>query len=149
MKRTILVTITALLLAGTALHADRQGKGKGNKHRAPEAAPASAVSVSVSWGTRDIEVVRRYYAPKYRTAMPLGNPGDNGSGIRLGQSAGGTNVNASAGENAAGGADSGSAGAEAGQGGAPVGNAGASGADSGGAGAGGDTAGAGGESGQP
>jgi len=30
-----------------------------------------------------------HYAPKYRTAMPLGNPGDNGSGIRLGQSAGG------------------------------------------------------------
>jgi len=68
MKRTILVTITALLLAGTALHADRQGKG--NKHRASEAAPASAVSVSVSWGTRDIEVVRRYYAPKYRNLPP-------------------------------------------------------------------------------
>jgi 3-oxo-5alpha-steroid 4-dehydrogenase len=29
-----------------------------------------------------------HYAPKYRNAMPLGNPGDNGSGIRLGQSVG-------------------------------------------------------------
>jgi 3-oxo-5alpha-steroid 4-dehydrogenase len=30
-----------------------------------------------------------HYAPKYRDGMPLGNPGDDGSGIRLGQSAGG------------------------------------------------------------
>ena len=30
-----------------------------------------------------------HYAPRYRSAMPLGNPGDNGSGIRLGQSVGG------------------------------------------------------------
>jgi 3-oxo-5alpha-steroid 4-dehydrogenase len=31
----------------------------------------------------------RHYAPKYASGMPLGQPGDNGSGIRLGQSAGG------------------------------------------------------------
>lgn len=30
-----------------------------------------------------------HYAPKYRRGMPLGNPGDDGSGIRLGQSVGG------------------------------------------------------------
>lgn len=30
-----------------------------------------------------------HYAPKYRAGMPLGNPGDDGSGIRLGQSVGG------------------------------------------------------------
>lgn len=30
-----------------------------------------------------------HYAPKYRHGMPLGNPGDDGSGIRLGQSVGG------------------------------------------------------------
>ena len=30
-----------------------------------------------------------HYAPKYRQGMPLGNPGDDGSGIRLGQTAGG------------------------------------------------------------
>lgn len=69
MKRTILVTMAVLILGGTALHADRQGKGN-KHHRAPAAAPASAVSVSVSWGTRDIEVVRRYYAPKYRNLPP-------------------------------------------------------------------------------
>lgn len=31
----------------------------------------------------------RHYGPKYAQGMPLGNPGDNGSGIRLGQSVGG------------------------------------------------------------
>jgi 3-oxo-5alpha-steroid 4-dehydrogenase len=30
-----------------------------------------------------------HYAPKYAGGMPLGNPGDDGSGIRLGQSVGG------------------------------------------------------------
>lgn len=30
----------------------------------------------------------RHYAPKYRMGMPLGTPGDDGSGIRLGQSVG-------------------------------------------------------------
>ncbi len=30
-----------------------------------------------------------HYAPKYARGMPLGSPGDDGSGIRLGQSAGG------------------------------------------------------------
>ena len=30
-----------------------------------------------------------HYAPKYRQGTPLGNPGDDGSGIRLGQSVGG------------------------------------------------------------
>jgi 3-oxo-5alpha-steroid 4-dehydrogenase len=34
------------------------------------------------------DMVRRY-APKYLMGMPLGTPGDDGSGIRLGQSAGG------------------------------------------------------------
>ena len=31
----------------------------------------------------------QHHAPKYRRGMPLGNPGDDGSGIRLGQSVGG------------------------------------------------------------
>ena len=69
MRRTILLTITALLFGGVVLSADRQGKG--NKHQTGPAATASpAVAVSVSWGTRDVEVVRRYYAPKYRDLPP-------------------------------------------------------------------------------
>ena len=67
MKRTILLTITALLCGSVALAADRQGKGK-KQHR--EAAAVPAVAVSVSWGTHDIEVVRRHYAPKYRNLPP-------------------------------------------------------------------------------
>jgi len=67
MKRTILLTITALFLGGSVLSADRQGKG--NKHHV-EPAAAPAVAVSVSWGAHDIEVVRRYYAPKYRSLPP-------------------------------------------------------------------------------
>ena len=67
MKRTILLTITALFLGGIVLSADRQGKG--NKHHG-EPAATPAVAVSVSWGAHDIEVVRRYYAPKYRTLPP-------------------------------------------------------------------------------
>ena len=67
MRRTILLTITALVFGGISLGADRQGKGN-KHHRGPSVAPA--VAISVSWGTRDIEVVRRYYAPKYRNLPP-------------------------------------------------------------------------------
>jgi hypothetical protein len=67
MRRTILLTITALFLGGIVLGADRQGKG--NKHHG-EPAATSGVAVSVSWGTHDVEVVRRYYAPKYRNLPP-------------------------------------------------------------------------------
>ena len=69
MRRTILLTITSLLCAGVVLGADRQGKGKGNKHH-DEAAAAPTVQASVSWGAHDIEVVRNYYAPKYRNLPP-------------------------------------------------------------------------------
>jgi hypothetical protein len=66
MRRTISFTIAALLFAGIVLSADR---GHGNKHRrGPAAAPEG--SVSVSWGRHDIEVVRRYYAPRYRDLPP-------------------------------------------------------------------------------
>lgn len=67
MQRTILLTITALLLGGIVLGADRQGKG--NKHHVAPATPATT-GVHVSWGTHDIEVVRQYYAPKYRNLPP-------------------------------------------------------------------------------
>src|SRR5262245_43941945 len=69
MRRTILLTITALLCGGVVLGSDRQGKG--NKHSGGTATTAApAVAVSVSWGAHDIEVVRRYYAAKYRNLPP-------------------------------------------------------------------------------
>jgi len=75
MKRTIAFTITALLFSGPVLAADRQGNGR--KHKGSEnAAEArhengdSHAAGGVSWGTHDIEVVRRYYAPKRRDLPP-------------------------------------------------------------------------------
>lgn len=66
MRRTISFTVAALMFAGVVLAADR---GNGHKHhRGPAVAPAG--SVSVSWGRHDIEVVRRYYAPRYRDLPP-------------------------------------------------------------------------------
>lgn len=67
MRRTILWTLAAFVLGGISLGADAQKKGK--KHQG-EPAVAPAVAVSVSWGTHDIEVVRRHYAPKYRNLPP-------------------------------------------------------------------------------
>lgn len=67
MTRTILLTITALVLGGTSVGAD--GQKKGHKHHG-ERAVAPAVAINVSWGTHDIEVVRRHYAPKFRNLPP-------------------------------------------------------------------------------
>ena len=68
MRRTILLTVAVLLYGGVVLAADHQGKG--NKHHGGQTAVAPAVSVSVSWGAHDIDVVRRHYAPKYRNLPP-------------------------------------------------------------------------------
>ena len=64
MKRTIAVTMIGLLLGSAMLDANRQGKGK----KAHDTVPAA--TVSVSWGSHDIEAVRRYYAPRYRSLPP-------------------------------------------------------------------------------
>jgi len=75
MKRRIALTITALLFTGAVLGADHQGKGKKRKG-SEDAAEArhedrdSQGAVGVSWGSHDIEVVRRYYAPKRRDLPP-------------------------------------------------------------------------------
>jgi hypothetical protein len=76
MKRKIALTLAALLFSGAVLAADRQGNSK--KHRGSDAAEArhededgdSRTAAAVSWGTHDIEVVRRYYAPKRRDLPP-------------------------------------------------------------------------------
>ena len=66
--------MTLLLLGSAALGADRQGKGKKHKDTTGAASElhdgGAAATVSVSWGTRDIEIVRRYYAPRYRSLPP-------------------------------------------------------------------------------
>jgi hypothetical protein len=74
-RRTIALTIAGLLLGSAVLVADRQGKSKKHKDTTPAAAPAdkdarAAVAVSVSWGVRDVEIIRRHYAPQYRNLPP-------------------------------------------------------------------------------
>jgi hypothetical protein len=74
MKATIAFTITALLFSGAVLAADRQGHGKKQKGR-EDAAEArheggSHAAAGVSWRVHDIEVVRRYYAPRRRDLPP-------------------------------------------------------------------------------
>ena len=75
--RITLAVVVVLLVTSPTLHADRQGKS--NKHK--DAKPSTvvkndhdqnqaAVTVTVAWGTRDIEIVRRHYAPKYRNLPP-------------------------------------------------------------------------------
>lgn len=75
MRRLIVVTIAGLLLGTAALAADQPGKAKKHKDRTHAAesrgdGKGSAVAVSVSWGTRDIEIIRRHYAPRYRNLPP-------------------------------------------------------------------------------
>jgi len=67
--------MAGLCLAGVVLGADHQGKGKKHKDAAPVSASkpddgSQGSAVSVSWSTHDIEIVRRYYAPKYRDLPP-------------------------------------------------------------------------------
>jgi hypothetical protein len=75
-KRWISVTMTVLLLAGASVGAGQPGKEK--KHAGVKKAVAieterddgADVAVHVTFGTRDIERVRRHYAPRFRNLPP-------------------------------------------------------------------------------
>jgi hypothetical protein len=73
-RRIVALTIPLIFLGGVALGADHQGKGKKHHKDTPVAASEShdrgTATITVSWGTRDIEAVRRYYAPRYRNLPP-------------------------------------------------------------------------------
>ena len=69
------VMIAGLLLGTVVLGAEHQGKSK--KHRdgagvvtAADKGGHAGGTVTVSWGARDVEIVRRHYAPKYRSLPP-------------------------------------------------------------------------------
>jgi hypothetical protein len=68
-----LIAATVLMLLGTSSVAD-QKPPKPNKHAKAEVVrhevDETSVAVHVSWTTRDIEMVRRHYAPKYRDLPP-------------------------------------------------------------------------------
>src|SRR5688572_21970902 len=74
-KRLIVLTIAGVFLATAVLGAAHQGKSKKQKNSTPAAvssgaAKETAVAVTVSWGTRDVEIIRRHYAPRYRNLPP-------------------------------------------------------------------------------
>jgi hypothetical protein len=74
-RRTIALTIAGLFLGTAALGADHQRKPQKHQDSARPIVSGdhggdSAVAVSVSWGTRDIEMIRRHYAPRYRNLPP-------------------------------------------------------------------------------
>ena len=72
MKRTIMLTTVGIFLCAASLGADHDRKPKKDKHGSHAVASGgrSTVAVSVSWGPRDIEIVRRHYAPTYRNLPP-------------------------------------------------------------------------------
>jgi hypothetical protein len=72
--RTIVVTIVGILL-GTAVvftEQPRKAKKQNGSTAAVESGQAagSSVAVTISWSAREIEIIRRHYAPKYRSLPP-------------------------------------------------------------------------------
>ena len=71
MKRLVAVTIVGLLVGGAVLDADKGGK---KKHKDAKHAVArengTSVNVHVAFGTREVEIIRTHYAPRYRSLPP-------------------------------------------------------------------------------
>ena len=71
MKRLVAATIAGLLVGGVVLNAD---KGSKKKHKEAKHAVArehgTSVNVHVTFGTREVEVIRTHYAPRYRNLPP-------------------------------------------------------------------------------
>lgn len=74
--RLIAATIAALVLGRAGLIAEQpkhtQKKPNDSKHAVAHHADAGAppLTARVSWTTRDVEIIRRHYAPKYRNLPP-------------------------------------------------------------------------------
>jgi len=70
-KRLVAVTLAGLLLGGTVLIA---GGGDHDKHKRARHAVVRGertnVNVHVAWGTREVEIIRTHYAPRYRNLPP-------------------------------------------------------------------------------
>jgi hypothetical protein len=63
-RRTLALTAAILFLGAVAVAADHQGKPKKHKDG------TDAVAVTVAWGAHDVEILRQYYAPQYRSLPP-------------------------------------------------------------------------------
>lgn len=77
MKRLMFAIVATVLMAGVALGADaRSGDRERQKHAKRQHATAvrhadrADVDVHVSFSTRDVRVIRGYYAPRYRKLPP-------------------------------------------------------------------------------
>ena len=70
MKRTLGVLAAALLISGAVV--ESQGRGKSTDAGIDRAAPVQHVSGSVQivFGRQDRQVIREYYAPRYRNLPP-------------------------------------------------------------------------------
>ena len=76
MTRLIVVTVSALLLTGVPVAADKPDKGKTHPHGKKTAASHTDpggdanVAVHVAFGGGDVELVRTHYGPRFRTLPP-------------------------------------------------------------------------------
>ena len=75
MMRRMAVIGIGLLLCGTSVAAEQKGKAKKHqdaKHAGVHEHDADTpkLAVHVSWSTRDVEIIRRHYGPKYRRLPP-------------------------------------------------------------------------------
>jgi len=72
--RFVAATIICLLVASASVIADQKhaAKPKAEKHAVAHegTADATPTNVQVLWTTHDVEVIRRYYVPKYRDLPP-------------------------------------------------------------------------------
>jgi hypothetical protein len=68
-KRLVVTTIVGLFLGGAVLGADKHGEKK-HKVAKRTVTHERVTSVHVSWGTREVEVMRAHYAPRYRSLPP-------------------------------------------------------------------------------
>jgi hypothetical protein len=75
MRTTSVLIVSLLLLGNGGVIADEQGASKKDKdakhakgHQDTVGAPVA--TVQVAWTTHDVEVIRRYYTPKYRNLPP-------------------------------------------------------------------------------
>ena len=73
--RLLAVTVACLVLGSASLAADQNHGQKKQKHATHAAAHAGDADVTpvvahVSWTTHDVEIIRRYYVPKYRNLPP-------------------------------------------------------------------------------
>jgi hypothetical protein len=71
MKRLIVVIVAAHLAGSVAVAADAGDKGqKRAKHQRAVTARNDRLDIHVSFSTREVRLIREYYAPRYRKLPP-------------------------------------------------------------------------------